>query len=261
MHRTVRLAVVGAASRCCCASCAAQAAGRAAVHAGAGHRHQRRGDGAARARSVAFVTIAVETRAQTPREAQQQNADAMASVQQRLREDRAWRRDAVRTTGYSIQQEFDFANGRAYAARLRGAQRRRGSARRGRAGRRTARCDGSRPAQRRSTGVRFDLKDRAAAEREALRLAVDDARASADADCRRCRPHRRPRAAHRRTLRSRDSGAAADGDGAGHRRERGAAETPIEAGTIEIHAQVDADRGSHQVAAGGLHFGRCPRNR
>ena len=37
-----------------------------------------------RAPDVAFVSIAVETRARTPRETQQLNADAMSAVQQRV---------------------------------------------------------------------------------------------------------------------------------------------------------------------------------
>jgi uncharacterized protein YggE len=59
----------------------------------------------------AFVTLAVETRDNNPRTAQRQNADAMTSVQQRIAA-AGIPKDAVRTTGYSIQQEFDFANGR-----------------------------------------------------------------------------------------------------------------------------------------------------
>src|SRR4051794_29599930 len=64
-----------------------------------------------RAPDLAFVTVAVETRAKSPRDAQRQNADAMTAVQQRI-SGSGIPRDAVRTTGYVIQQEFDYSNGR-----------------------------------------------------------------------------------------------------------------------------------------------------
>src|SRR5262249_17542826 len=63
-----------------------------------------------RAPDQAFVTVAVETRAKLPKDAQKQNADAMTAVQQRLT-DLGLAKDTVRTTGYSIQQEFDYSNG------------------------------------------------------------------------------------------------------------------------------------------------------
>src|SRR5215468_5365086 len=59
----------------------------------------------------AFVTVSVEARARAPREAQKQNAEAMTAVQQKLVE-AGIQKEAIRTTGYSIQQEFDFTNGR-----------------------------------------------------------------------------------------------------------------------------------------------------
>ena len=55
----------------------------------------------------AFVTIAVESHAKNPRDAQRQNAEAMTAVQQRLAQARV-ARDAVRTLGYGLEQEFDF---------------------------------------------------------------------------------------------------------------------------------------------------------
>jgi uncharacterized protein YggE len=127
----------------------------------------------------AFVTIAVETRARGPREAQRQNAEGMTAVQQRLAM-AGVPKDAIRTTGYTIQQEFDFANGRRtpreYVARN-GLEIRLDAVERTgdildvvvQAGATNV------------SGVRFDVKDRAAVEREALRLAVVDARARADA--------------------------------------------------------------------------------
>lgn len=132
-----------------------------------------------RAPDQAFVTIAVETRARTPRETQQQNAQAMTSVQQRLGT-AGIPEDAIRTTGYSIQQEFDFTNGRRTA---RGYVARNGVDVRVDAVERVgdvldAMVDAGATTV---SGVRFDLKDRAGAEREALRLAVVDGRARADA--------------------------------------------------------------------------------
>src|SRR5206468_11624819 len=59
----------------------------------------------------AFVTISVETRAKSPRDAPRLNAEAMAEVQQRLAAARV-PKDAIRTTGYDLQQEFDFNQGR-----------------------------------------------------------------------------------------------------------------------------------------------------
>src|SRR4051812_39270816 len=59
-----------------------------------------------RAPDQAFVIVAVESRAKNPRDAQKLNADTMTTVQQRLSTS-GLARDAIRTTGYSIQQEFD----------------------------------------------------------------------------------------------------------------------------------------------------------
>jgi uncharacterized protein YggE len=182
----------------------------------------------------AFVTLAVEARARNPREAQRQNAEAMAAVQQRV-VGAGIGKEAIRTIGYSVQQEFDYANGRQtprdYVARN-GLEIRLDVVERTgdildlvvQAGATTV------------TGVRFDVKDRAAAEREALRLAVADARARAEAlasgagltidrvlridDSRQS-----PRPMMMMEMRSK--GAAAD-----------APATPIEAGQIEIQAHV-----------------------
>src|SRR6185436_8930408 len=64
-----------------------------------------------RAPDQAFVSVSVETRARLPRDAQKQNADAMSAVQQKLVAI-GFAKEVVRTTGYSITQEFDFSNGR-----------------------------------------------------------------------------------------------------------------------------------------------------
>src|SRR5262249_55288809 len=60
---------------------------------------------------VAYIGIAVETRARTPREAQTATADIMSAVLKRLT-DAGVVRDAMRTTGLRVEQEFDFANGK-----------------------------------------------------------------------------------------------------------------------------------------------------
>ena len=132
-----------------------------------------------RAPDQAFVTMAVETRARTARDAQQQNADAMIAVQQRIMKT-AVARDAVRTTGYTIQQEFDYANGRRTP---RGFVARNGVEVRVDAVERVGELLEAVVDAGATTvsGVRFEVKDRASAEREALRLAVADARARADA--------------------------------------------------------------------------------
>jgi uncharacterized protein YggE len=81
-----------------------------------------------RAPDQAFVTIAVETRARSPRDAQRQNAEGMTAVQQRLSA-AGVPKDAIRTIGYSIQQEFDFANGAHLASTSQGTGWRFGSTR------------------------------------------------------------------------------------------------------------------------------------
>jgi uncharacterized protein YggE len=132
-----------------------------------------------RAPDQAFVTVAVETRARAPRDAQRQNAEAMSTVQQRIAE-AGIARDAVRTTGYSIDAEFDFSGGR---RTLRGYVARNGVEVRLDAIERTGEIiDAVVQAGATSvTGVRFDLKDRAVVERDVLKRAVEDARARADA--------------------------------------------------------------------------------
>ena len=89
-------------------------------------------------------------------------------------------KDAVRTTGYNIQQEFDFANGRrvprGYVARNAVEVRVDALERLGDLLDAVVEAGATNV-----SGVRFDLRDRAGAEREALRQAVADARARAEA--------------------------------------------------------------------------------
>ncbi|HJZ76544.1 MAG TPA: SIMPL domain-containing protein [Vicinamibacterales bacterium] len=132
-----------------------------------------------RAPDRAFVTIASEARAKASRDAQRLNAEAMAAVQQRLAQ-AGIARDAIRTLGVDLQQEFDFPQGRRvpreYVARNAIEVRIDDLARVGDV------LDAAVQAGATATSnVRFDLRDRSGAEHEALRLAVADARARAEA--------------------------------------------------------------------------------
>ncbi len=132
-----------------------------------------------RAPDRAFVTIAVETRAAKPREAQQQNAQSMTAVQEKLRA-AGVPKEAVQTIAYGLELEFDYAGGkrtpRGYLARNSIEVRVDDLARVGEI------MDAAVAAGATTIGgVRFDLKDRAAVEREAVKAAVADALARAEA--------------------------------------------------------------------------------
>ena len=127
----------------------------------------------------AWIHISAESRASSPREAQRRNAEVMTPVQEKLRA-AGVPADAIRTMVYDLQQEWDFINNRRVS--------------RGYVARNTIEVrvdaidrvgdllDIAVGAGATSVGdIRFDLKDRARLEREALRLAVADARAKADA--------------------------------------------------------------------------------
>ena len=180
----------------------------------------------------AFVSVSVETRARLPRDAQKQNADLMTAVQQKLVEGGV-QKDAIRTTGYSIQQQFDFTNGRRvprdYLARNGIEVRVDAIERVGDVLDLVVQAGATSVA-----GIRFDVKDRTRLERDVLMHAVEDARARADSlaagagrtvdrviridDTR--QPHfPQPAMVMRAT-------------------QADAAQTPIEPGLIEIHAQV-----------------------
>jgi hypothetical protein len=132
-----------------------------------------------KAPDVAYVSVAVETRAKTPREAQRQNADLMNAVVKRLSE-LSVPPDARRTSSLRLEQEYDIANGRRvprdFVARNSVEVRIDDVSKAGEI------ADAAVQAGATSIeGIRFDLKDRAAVEREAVRLAVADARARAEA--------------------------------------------------------------------------------
>jgi hypothetical protein len=127
----------------------------------------------------AWVTIVAESRSKDPKEAQSLNVAAMTGVMEKLKGMNLGA-EAVRTTAYELHPEFDYDRGkqtlRGYLARNAIEVRVDDIARTGDVlG--TAVESGATSVG----GLRFDLKDREAAEREALRLAVRDARARADA--------------------------------------------------------------------------------
>ena len=127
----------------------------------------------------AWITISAESRAGNPREAQRRNVEAMTPVIDKLRA-AGIPADAIRTVGYDLQQEWDFVNNKRVS---------RGYVARNtidvrvdtidRVGELLEMAVGSGATS--VGGIRFDLKDRAKLEREALRLAVVEARADADA--------------------------------------------------------------------------------
>ncbi len=132
-----------------------------------------------RAPDRAWVTVTAESRARTPREAQRMNAEAMSAVLARLKS-LGLPADAIQTSSYGVQPEYDYANGkqtlRGYAARNSV------DVRVDDLGRLGEIMDAAVASGATSiAGVRFDLRDRTAAEREALKQAVADAKARAEA--------------------------------------------------------------------------------
>jgi len=127
----------------------------------------------------AWITVTAESRAGNPRDAQRRNSEAMTPVLDKLRA-AGIPADAIRTVGYDLQQEWDYVNNqrtsRGYVARNT-IEVRVDSIER--VGELLEMAVGSGATS--VGGVRFDLKNRARLERDALRLAVEDARARADA--------------------------------------------------------------------------------
>ena len=186
-----------------------------------------------RAPDVAYIGIVVETRAPTPRAAQQQNAEIMTAALKRLA-DAGIAREALKTTGLRVEQEFDYANGRrtprGFVARNAVEARIDDVAKAGEVA--DLAVQGGATSL---TGIRFELKDRAAAEREALRLAVADARARADAAA----------AGVGRSVglivkieEARESAVTPKMYTMAIRAEAAQAQTPVEAGFLDIHARV-----------------------
>jgi hypothetical protein len=130
-----------------------------------------------RAPDQAWVTIAAESRAKTPSEAQKLNADAMSAVLQKLKST-GLPAEAIRTSGYELRPEFDYANNRqtlrGYVTRNTIEVRVDDLPKLGQV------LDLAVAAGATSvSGIRFDLKERANAEQTALQRAVADARAQA----------------------------------------------------------------------------------
>jgi len=127
---------------------------------------------------VAWAQIAVEARGNKPETARQKAADAMTSVMAALK--RTLPADAIKTSSYSVEPEMEYTGGSAqvkdYVAR----------------NQIEARVDdldklagvidaGVSSGATSVSGVRFDVKARAQYERDALRLAVEDAMGRAQA--------------------------------------------------------------------------------
>ncbi len=128
---------------------------------------------------VAHVRLTTEARAPTAKAAQQDDAQRMAAVQQALKQ-LGLGEDVVRTLSYDLQQEFDYDKGkqtpRDYVARHTIEVRVDDVARLGDVIGKAVDSGAAGVA-----GIQFDVKARESVEREALRKAVEDARARADA--------------------------------------------------------------------------------
>ncbi len=127
----------------------------------------------------AWITISAESRASNPREAQRRNTEAMTPVLDKLKA-AGVPGEGIRTVAYDLQQEWDYVNNRrvsrGYVARN-SVEVRVDAVER--VGELLEVAVGSGATS--VGGIRFDLKDQASLEREALRLAVADARAKAEA--------------------------------------------------------------------------------
>jgi uncharacterized protein YggE len=127
----------------------------------------------------AWVTISAESRASSPRDAQRRNTEAMTPVLDKIRAAKI-PADAIRTVAYDLQPEWEMVNNkrvsRGYLARNTIEVRIDAVERVGDILEMAVGAGATSVG-----GVRFDLKDRPGVERQAIRLAVADARAKADA--------------------------------------------------------------------------------
>lgn len=185
----------------------------------------------------AWITITAESRAGNPREAQKRNIDAMTPVLDKLKA-AGVPAELIRTVGYDLQQEWDYVKDRrvskGYVARNTVDVRVDDI---DRVGELLEIAVGSGATS--VGGIRFDLKDRTKLEREALRIAVADARGRAEAAAAGAgmtieRIHRidaigfNPPQPMPRYAMMREQAAAGNA----------AADVPISAGQMEIRAQV-----------------------
>jgi uncharacterized protein YggE len=127
----------------------------------------------------AWIVISAESRSRNPQDAQRRNSEAMKPVIDKLKA-ASIPADAIRTIGYDLQQEWDYVNNqrvsRGFVARNSIEVRVDAVDRVGDI------LDAAVTSGATSVGsIRFDVKDRKKLERDALKLAVEDARASADA--------------------------------------------------------------------------------
>ena len=138
-----------------------------------------RGEGIVRsAPDQLWIRIGAESRSKNPKDAQQQNAEAMTAVQAKLAA-AGVAKDAIRTIAVSLQQEFDYVSGRqvprGYVARNTIEVRVDDLAKAGEV------MDASVGSGATSIqGVRFDVRQRESLEREALKRASADAWARAE---------------------------------------------------------------------------------
>ena len=181
----------------------------------------------------AFVTIAAESRSKNSADAQKQNASVMTAVLRQI-EQAGVAKDAIRTVGYELQPDYEFVNGR---------QNVRGYVARNTVEVRLDDIDrigvvidaAATGGATTITGIRFDVRNRQALERDALRQAVADARARAEAAAAGAgatidRIVRIEEQVSPEFPRPRQMAAAV--------MERSAAPTPVEPSTIEIQARV-----------------------
>jgi len=184
----------------------------------------------------AWVSIAAESRARTAQEAQRLNTDAMTAVVEKIKA-AGVPADAIQTAGYNLQPEFDYQNGkqtlRGYVARNQVQVRVDVLAKTGEVITAAVATGATNV-----SGVRFDLKDRDTHEREALRLAVQDARRRADYAA------RGAGVTIDRVVRIEEQRDMSDGPRPMALRmemqlaEKGPAAVPLEAGEIEVRSRV-----------------------
>lgn len=187
---------------------------------------------------VAWVEIAVEARGGKPDDARRQAASAMSALLATLR--RTVPADAIKTAAFSVQPEMEYPDNtprvRGYVARNQVA------VRVDNLDRLPAVLDTSLSGGATSVaGLRFDLKKRDEAEREALRLAVGDAMARAEAIA---KGAGRSLGAIVRISEQRSFGARnLTLDGVAFAQRSSDTPTPISPGEIEVRAQVTATVG------------------
>jgi uncharacterized protein YggE len=181
----------------------------------------------------AWIRIGAEARSKISKEAQQRNAEAMTAVQQKLAS-LGIEKDAIRTIAIDLQPEFDYVNGkqvpRGYVARNIV------EVRVDDLGRLGGVLDAVVASGATSlNGLRFDVKNRAAVEQQALQAAVGSANAKAQAVALGLKR------AVDRVLKVEEVFVGGGGPEPMMMRsmaQRADAQTPVAAGEIEIRAQV-----------------------